>query len=71
MTLDPILMFLFPLILIAIALIFDSLVFSFFGGISAIFVGLEFMSGTLWVGMIFLGLGVIFMLIAALADWGE
>lgn len=71
MTLDPVLMFLFPLILIAIAMIFDSLVFSFLGGISATFVGIEFMSPTIWVGMIFVGLGVYFMLISVFAEWEE
>lgn len=70
MTLDPILIFLFPFILIAIAMIFDSLVFSFFGGIAAIFVGIEFMD-TIWIGMILLGLGIYFMLIAVFSDWDE
>lgn len=67
MTLDPVLLFLFPIILIVIALVFDSLIFSFCGGVVAVFVGIEFME-TIWIGVIFVGLGVYFMLISVFAE---
>ena len=60
----------FPFILIAIALAFDNVVFAFFGGLSAIFAGL-FLLNTLWLAVIFLGIGIYFILIAFLSDWGE
>lgn len=67
---DKIFLLVFPLILIAIALAFDSLVFAFFGGLSAVFVGLSHLD-TLWIGMIYLGLGMYFMLTAVFAEWEE
>jgi len=59
-----------PFILIAIALAFDNIVFAFFGGLSAIFAGL-FLLNTLWLALIFLGIGMYFILIAVLSDWEE
>jgi len=59
-----------PFILITLALTFDSTVFAFFGGMSAIFAGI-FLLDTLWLAMIFMGIGTYFILIAGLSDWEE
>lgn len=68
--LDQIFLLALPFILMATALALDSTVFAFFGGIAATFVGLSILD-TLWAAMIFLGLGIYFMLISVLADWEE
>ncbi len=68
--LDQMFLFALPIILMVIALAMDSTIFAFFGGIAATFVGLSILD-TLWVAMIFLGLGIYFMLISVLADWEE
>lgn len=59
-----------PFILIAIAFAFDNTVFAFFGGLSAIFAGL-YLLNTLWLAVIFLGLGIYFILIAVFVEWEE
>jgi len=68
--LDQIFILALPFILMAMALALDNTVFAFFGGISATFVGLSLLD-TLWVAMIFLGLGIYFMLISVLAESEE
>lgn len=59
-----------PIILMVVALAFDSPVFAFFGGVAATFMGLSLLD-TIWAAMIFIGLGIYFILISVLADWGE
>lgn len=68
--LDQIFILALPIILMVMALAMDSTIFAFLGGIAATFVGLSLLD-TLWAGMIFLGLGIYFMLIAVFAEWGE
>lgn len=68
--LDQIFLFALPIILMVIALAMDSTIFAFFGGIAATFVGLSILD-TLWAAMIFIGLGIYFMLISVLAEWEE
>jgi len=65
--LDQMFLLAFPLILMAAALALDSTMFGFFGGIAAIFVGLSLLD-VLWAAMIFLGLGIYFILISVLAE---
>ena len=67
---DPILLVVFTLVLMVLAMAFDSPILTAFGGISSIFVGLLLLD-TLWVGSIFLGLGMYFMLTAVLSEWGD
>ena len=68
--LDQMFLMALPFILMVTALALDNTVFAFFGGITATFVGLSLLD-TLWAAMIFLGLGIYFMLIAIFAEWGE
>lgn len=68
--LDQMFLFALPIILMVIALAMDSTIFAFFGGIAATFVGLSILD-TLWAAMIFIGLGIYFMLISVLAEWEE
>lgn len=70
MILDQTFLVVLPFILVAIALAFDSIIFAFLGGISAIFVGISLLN-TLWLAIIFLGLGIYFILIAVLSEWEE
>lgn len=59
-----------PLILMVAALALDNTVFAFFGGVASTFVGLSLLS-TMWAALIFIGLGMYFMLIAVFAEWEE
>lgn len=59
-----------PIILMVVALAFDSTVFAFFGGVAATFVGLSLLD-TLWAALIFIGLGIYFILISVFAEWEE
>lgn len=68
--LDQVFLFALPFILMATALAMDSTIFAFFGGIAATFVGLSILD-TLWAAMIFIGLGIYFMLISVFAEWEE
>ena len=68
--LDQVFLIALPIILMDMALALDNTVFAFFGGISATFVGLSLLD-TIWAAMIFLGLGIYFMLISVLAEWEE
>ena len=60
-----------PIILMALALAFDSPIFAFFAGVAATFEGLSLLGMTMWVAMIFIGLGIYFILIATFAEWEE
>lgn len=66
--LDQVFILALPIVLMIIALASDSIIFASFGGISAIFVGFTLLD-TLWAAMIFLGLGIYFMLIAVFVEW--
>ncbi len=68
--LDPMFLMFLSIVLMAIALTLDSTTFAFFGGISATFVGLSNL-GTMWVAMVFIGLGIYFVLAAVFIEWGE
>lgn len=59
-----------PIILMVVALAFDSTVFAFLGGVAATFVGLSILD-TMWAAMIFIGLGMYFILTAVFAEWEE
>ncbi len=67
---DPVLLVMLTLVLMVLAMAFDSPILAVFGGISSIFVGLLLLD-TLWVGSIFLGLGMYFMLTAVLSEWED
>ncbi|NVM23698.1 MAG: hypothetical protein HWN68_18210, partial [Desulfobacterales bacterium] len=62
--LDQMFLMALPFILMVAALALDSTVFAFFGGVAATFVGLSLVGTTLWAAMIFIGLGMYFMLIS-------
>ena len=66
----PVLLVMLTLILMVLAMSFDSPILASFGGISSIFVGLLLLD-ELWVGSIFLGLGMYFMLTAVLSEWED
>lgn len=69
--LTTILVFVLPLVLIALALVFDSIVLAVLGGIASIFAGLYFITledSIVWIGMIFIGLGIYFMLSAFFSE---
>lgn len=68
--LDQVFLYALPIILMVIALALDSTVFAFFGGISAIFIGLSLL-GTIWAAMIFIGLGMYFILMAVFIESEE
>jgi len=68
---DPVLLLVLVLVMMTLAMAFDSPIFAFFGGTMSVFVGLMLIIDTLWVGIIFLGLGVYFILIAVMSDEGE
>lgn len=68
---EQIFLLVLPFILMVISLAFDSPVFAFFGGVAATFVGISLLGTTMWAAMIFLGLGMYFILISAMADWEE
>jgi hypothetical protein len=70
MLLDTTLIFAFPIILVVLALAVDSTILAFFGGTACVFAGIYFLD-TVWVAMIFIGLGIYFILIAAFAEWKE
>jgi len=67
----PIVMIVSVFVLMALALTFDSPVLAFFGGMMSVFVGLMLIVDTPWVGMIFLGLGIYFILIAVMSEEGD
>ncbi len=69
--LDQTFLMVLPIILIVIALAFDSTVFAFLGGVAATFVGLSLLDTTMWVAMIYIGLGMYFILIAVFTEWEE
>lgn len=68
--LDQVFLMALPFILMVMALVFDSYVFAFFGGVAATFMGLSLLD-TIWAAMIFLGLGLYFIMISVLAEWEE
>lgn len=68
MLLDTTLIFAFPIILITLALAVDSTILAFFAGTACIFTGIYFLE-TVWMAMIFIGLGIYFILISAFAEW--
>ena len=68
--LDQMFLMALPFILMVTALALDSTVFAFFGGVAATFVGLSLLD-TMWAALIFIGLGMYFMLIAVFAEWEE
>lgn len=68
--LDQMFLLVLPIVLMVVALAFDSPVFAFFGGVAATFIGLSILD-TMWAALIFLGLGIYFILISVLAEWGE
>jgi len=70
MILDTTLVFAFPIILIVLALSVDSTILAFFGGTACVFAGLYFLD-TIWISMIFIGLGIYFILIASFAEWED
>ena len=61
MALEAALQVFLPVMLLALALAFDSRVFGFFGGVSAFFVGLVFITETAWLGIIMIALGLYFV----------
>lgn len=65
--LDQIFLLVLPFILMVAALALDSTIFAFFGGMASIFVGLSLMD-TLWAALIFIGLGLYFILAAVFAE---
>lgn len=65
---DPVLLLVLVLVMMTLAMAFDSPIFAFLGGVMSVFVGLMLIVDTLWVGIIFLGLGVYFILIAVMSD---
>ncbi|MBA7687938.1 hypothetical protein ES703_96412 [subsurface metagenome] len=68
--LDQMFLMILPIILMTLGLAFDNTVFAFFGGVAAIFVGLSLLD-TMWVAMIYIGLGIYFILVAIFAEWEE
>lgn len=68
--LDQIFFMALPFILMAVALALDSTIFGFFGGISAIFVSFTLLN-VIWAMMIFLGLGLYFILMSVLVELEE
>lgn len=68
--LDTVYIFVFPLILMTLALVFNDTLFAFFGGVAGIFAGLYFVTDTFWAGMIFLGLGLYFTIAAIYFEAG-
>ena len=68
MPLDPILELFLPIILIVIAFAFESKLFGFLGGTSAFFVGLIWMNDTSWVGLVYIALGLYFIVASAIED---
>lgn len=69
--LDQMFLMALPIILMVVALAMDSTVFAFLGGVSATFVGLSLLDSTLWAAMIFIGLGVYFIIAAVFVEWEE
>ncbi len=69
--LDQMFLMALPFVLMVIALAFDSTVFAFFGGVSSTFVGLSLLNSTLWAAMVFIGLGMYFILSAVFVEWEE
>lgn len=69
--LDQMFLMALPFILMVVALVFDNTVFAFFGGVSATFVGLSLLDSTLWAAMVFIGLGMYFILSAVFVEWEE
>lgn len=63
-------MFIFPIVLMAIALAFDNPVFASFAGIVFIFSGLFFID-IIWLAMIFIGIGIYLLLTAYFAEWED
>ena len=67
LVLDLVFMFIFAVALIALALAMDSPVLSFFGGAVSLMLGFELI-GTVWIALVFWGLGIYFMVAGAMPD---
>ena len=61
MALDLILAVFIPIIFIVIALAFDNRVMGFFGGASAFFVGLTYVTDVVWLGIVLIAMGLYFI----------
>jgi len=59
-----------PIILMVVALAFDSTIFAFFAGVAATFVGISLLD-IMWAAMIYIGLGIYFVLTAVFVEWEE